>query len=245
MSGVRFAACTAGAFAAAGLCVILFNKFPANWFCDYGEQPEDKLYGIRLKFRPHGILMALLLTASFLCLYAQYGESFYFFAGCFAGAVLLLIAAADLKYRIIPDQFTFALFLTALVTSCYDLLSGHRIYHSGWLSPVLGAVVGCSLMLVLGLAGQLFYKKEALGFGDVKLFGAIGLLTGFPHLFFVFLLTIFLAFFHIVFLLFRKKITKDLYLPFGPYICLALLLFLAFHRQIDCFAGWYLSLLNL
>ena len=246
MNGLWFAVCAAGAFAAAKLCIILFNKVPANWLCDYGEQPSDKLYGIRLSFRPHGIVMALILTASFLGMYAQYsGGSFYFFAGCFVSVILLLIASADYRYSIIPDQFILALLLTVLAINGYDLLSGQKIFYSSWLSPILGAAAGSALLLALGFAGQLFYKKEVLGFGDVKLFGVVGLLTGFPNLFLVFLLTIFSAFFHILFLLFRKKITKDLYLPLGPYICLALLLFLAFHRQINCFADWYLSLLNL
>jgi len=239
-------ACAVGALGVAELCIMLFNKVPESWLCDYGEQPDSKLHAPRLFFRPHGIVMTIILAASFAGIYEQYsGRLFYILAGCFACAVLLLISTADYKYSIIPDQFILVLFLTALAINCYDLMSGHRIFYSDWRSPVLGAAAGFALMLTLRLAGQFFYKKEALGFGDVKLFGVVGLLVGFPQLFPVFFITIFLAFFHIVFLLLFKKITKDLSLPFGPYICLALLLFLIFHSQIICFADWYLSLLNL
>ena len=139
--------------------------------------------------------------------------------------LLLLIAVSDYKYSIIPDHFTLVLFFAALTFSSYDLLSGQKLFHSGWLSPILGAAGGAALMLALGFAGRLVYKKEALGFGDVKLFAAAGLFAGFPSVFLIFLLTVFLAFFYIIFLLFRRKITKDLYLPLGPYICLALALF--------------------
>lgn len=241
-----FAACTLGAFVATKLCMSVFNRVPASWLCDYGEKPDSKLYGTRLFFRPHGIVMVLILTASFFGMYIQYFDRlFCLLAGCFICAILLLIAVSDYKYSIIPDQYTLVLFLTALTFSGYDLLSGQKLFHSGWLSPVLGAGGGAALMLALGLIGRLVFQKEALGFGDVKLFGAVGLFAGFPSVFLIFLLTVFLAFFHIIFLLFRRKITKDLYLPLGPYICLALALFLAFHQEIICFASWYLSLLSI
>lgn len=35
-------------------------------------------------------------------------------------------------------------------------------------------------MLLINALGVLIYKREGVGFGDVKLFAAIGILTGFP-----------------------------------------------------------------
>lgn len=188
--------------------------------------------------------MALILISSFLGLYLQY-SGFPFWIACAATVILLLIATADLKYQIIPDQFVVLLLLIALLFDGNDLLSGNHAFHSVWYSPLLGAAGGAGLMLFIGLVGKLVYKREALGFGDVKLLGAAGLFAGFSQVFLIFLMTIFLAFFYIVYLSLRGKITKNFYLPLGPYICLALLLFLAFHSQIGSFVGWYLSLLNL
>ena len=156
----------------------------------------------------------------------------------------MLISIADYRYSIIPDQFTLVLLLTATAVTGYDLLSKQHLFIPDWLSPLYGAAAGAGLMLALGLFGKLLYKKEAIGFGDVKLFGAIGILTGFPQILIVFLLTIFLAFFHIIYLLLRKRISKEVYLPLGPYLCLGLLLFLAFNRQINGFFSWYMSLLS-
>lgn len=246
MSGTWIFLCIAGAFAAAGLCAAIFNAVPAKWLCDYDEQPDPELSGRRLLFWPHGAVMALILALSFLALYCQYpGADFRFYAGGTAAAILLLIAVSDLKYRIIPNQFVLALLIPAFAFDGYDLSVGNRLFHSGWLSPVLGAAAGAGLMLLLGLFGRLMYRKEALGFGDVKLFGAAGLLAGFPQVFLLFFMTVFLAFFYILYLMIRGKISKNLYLPLGPYICLALLLFLAFHSQILGFEGWYFALLNL
>lgn len=234
----------AAACVAAGLSVFLFNRIPAGWLCDYGEEPGKNLMGIRLRARPHGLAMALLLTAAFLGIGAQYeGRPFSLAAGCLLAVILLLVSVSDFLYFIIPDQFVLAMLFAASAFSGYDLLSGQKLFHGGWLSPVLGAAAGAGLMLAMGLAGRFVFKKEAMGFGDVKLFAAAGTAAGFPGVFFVFLLTIFSAFFYIVFLVLRRKDIKNLLLPFGPFICLALLLFLIFHAQINSFADWYLSLL--
>lgn len=237
--------CVLAAAVLAELCVKLFNALPAKWFCDYNEQPGEDLYRKRLFFRPHGILMATVLSLSFIGMYYQYTGSFFFFFACCAAAVfLVLIAAADNKYFIIPDQFTLMLLLIFAAVSGCDLLGGTRLFHSAWLSPLYGAATGFGLMLLLSVAGRLIYQKEAMGFGDVKLFAVAGILTGFPHIITVFLMTVFLAFLYIIYLILRKRMTRNLYLPLGPYLCFALLLFMAFHRQIQSFAMWYMSLLN-
>lgn len=242
---LRMITCLAGACAAAGLSVLLFNRIPADWLCDYDEQPGENLLGVRIFYRTHGVIMALLLTAAFLGLSTQYaGKPFFIAAGCLLSVILLLISVSDFLYFIIPDQFVLALFLVALLFSGYDLLSGQNLLHSSWISPVLGAAGGAGLILLIGLAGQFVFKKEAMGFGDVKLFAAAGIAAGFPGMIFVFLLSIFSAFFYIVFLVvIKRQDTKNLVFPFGPFICLALLLFLIFHSQINSLTDWYISLL--
>ncbi len=246
MNGAVAAACAACGAAASYLCRLLFNRAPALWFCDYNEEPAPELFGKRLFLRPHGILITAVLTTLFLALYTQFFDKPIFLAaGCMIGMLLLLISAADVKYRIIPDQFLLAFLFVSLVLSGFDLLSGQRVLHSGWSSPIGGAALGAALMLLPAFAGRLILQREALGFGDVKLFAAIGLLSGFPGVIPVFFLAIFLALFYIVFLFFRGKMKADAYLPLGPFLCLAQAGFLAFHLQINLFVLWYLSLLGM
>ncbi len=239
-----FLLCLLFAVVSARIGIVIFNAVPAKWLCDYDEQPDAALYGKRLSIWPHGAVFALILFLSFYALSFPYSGT-VFYACCIAAVFLLLIAVSDARYTIIPDEFVLALLVPILVIDGYDLIFETEQFHLNWLSPIWGALSGAGLMLLLSLCGKLVFRKEALGFGDVKLFGAAGLLAGFPHVFLLFFMTIFLALFYILFLLLRGKILKDLTLPLGPYICLALLLFLAFHRQIVGFAGWYLSLLSL
>lgn len=236
--------CLAASIVFAWLSVTVFNRVPAKWLCDYGEQPGEELFGRRLSLFPHGLGIAVIYAVSFFALYLQFPGDPRFFAGCAAAVLLMLTAVADLKYRIIPDQFVLLILLPELGFFLYDFLVGHEFFPN-WYSPVLGALSGAALMLLMNLLGRALFRKDSLGFGDVKLFAAAGIFTGFPFVFLLFFLTILLAFFHILILTVTRKMTDDHYLPFGPYICLALLLFLAFHSQITGFAAWYLSLLNL
>ncbi|MBW7571551.1 prepilin peptidase [Caproiciproducens faecalis] len=238
--------CIPTAAVLANLSVGLFNALPARWFCDYDEQPGDDLYRKRLFFKPYGIRMTVVLSLSFIITYFQYkGNILYFYAFCAACVVLLMIAEADHKYFIIPDQFTLVLFVIFAAVSLYDLLSGSRLFHANWLSPLYGGAAGLVLLFLFAAVGRIVYRKEAMGFGDVKLFAAAGILTGFPDFFLVFFMTIFLAFFYILYLLLRKRFRRDLSIPLGPYLCLSLLLFMTFHCQIQSFIVWYMSLLNM
>lgn len=242
MGWIWIPSCMLGAAVTAWLCVFVLNKIPANWLCDYGEQPGNELFGRRISLWPHGMALFAVLLFSFAGLFLQYGNTGFFYTSCVIAAVLSLIGIADLKYQIIPDQFVLFLVLAGVCADSIDL-SGKHLIHNSVISPILGAAAGAGLMLAISLLGQLLYRKEALGFGDVKLFAAVGLMAGFPFVFFVFLLTILLAFLSILVLFIRRKIDFGTYFALGPFICLALLLFLAFHSQITGFTAWYFALL--
>ena len=45
---------------------LLFNKFPAKWYCDYDEEPSAELLGKRVSFKGSGIILSI-ITAICLC----------------------------------------------------------------------------------------------------------------------------------------------------------------------------------
>jgi leader peptidase (prepilin peptidase)/N-methyltransferase len=198
----------------------------------------------RFYIKPHGIILAACLIVSFVLCFLQYGASITFFCVCAESALLILIALCDAKYTIIPDQFTLFLLVPSLISACNDLFWGGKVFHTHILLPLLGAVCGGAILLLLSLLGKIIYKKEALGFGDVKLFAVLGFFAGPVQILLVFLMTVLLAGFHFVYLILQKKIDGSRYLPFGPYICTAFLLFWAFHSQINTGVAWYLSLFH-
>lgn len=107
--------------------------------------------------------------------------------------ILLMITVSDFKYTIIPDQFTVALAVVFLAVVIYDRLRGYNIFSSEWWQPIAGAAIGGGAMFLINAIGVIIYKKEGMGFGDVKLFAAIGILTGFPGTIYTIFISIIIA----------------------------------------------------
>lgn len=236
-------------------CLYLLNHMPAEWLCDYGEEPDEALlHETRFYKKPHGIVLATASVVCFILSFLQYGTTVTFFCSCIATILLILAALSDAKYAILPDQFTLFLLIPALASAIYDIFCGGNVFFrkdvilpffgtvNGIIMPIFGAVCGGLVMLLLNLIGKLIYKKEAVGFGDVKLFAVLGLFVGPVQIICVFFITVLTAGLHFIYLILRKKLDGNHYLPFGPYICAAFLLFLVFYSQINTGVTWYFSL---
>ena len=62
------------------------------------------------------------------------------------------------------------------------------------------------------------YGKEAMGLGDVKLMGALGLYFGFANIIIVSVLSFLIGAVLSIFLLITRIKKPDEYIPFGPFI---------------------------
>lgn len=123
--------------------------------------------------------------------------------------ILLMITVSDFKYTIIPDQFTVALAVVFLAVVIYDRLRGYNIFSSEWWQPIAGAAIGGGAMLLINAIGVIIYKKEGMGFGDVKLFAAIGILTGFPGTIYTIFISIIIASLGFIVTIIVQKITSN------------------------------------
>jgi leader peptidase (prepilin peptidase)/N-methyltransferase len=84
-------------------------------------------------------------------------------------------------------------------------------------------------------------KKEAMGFGDVKLLAAIGLICGVRGILIVLIITILTSGLWFILLLLTKKIQRGENKPLGPYIVAACALYLMFQEQVNQIVNWYLA----
>lgn len=154
--------------------VYVFNRLPAKWLCDYGEEPSEQLLDTsrqRIKSHPWKPMLTALFFAVNLYIGALSGHDVaYMLPVTVCIWLLLMIAAADGKYSIIPDQLLVFLML----------MSAAFVPFGAELRPMLaGAGVGAGLMLAVAVAGYFVSGRESLGFGDVKLMAAVGLISGF------------------------------------------------------------------
>lgn len=78
------------------------------------------------------------------------------------------IAWLDVRRRLIADLYS-------LAVAALALLGG---LGPGWAAALEGAFVGAGLLAAVRAAAGARLKREALGWGDVKLAGALGLLLG-------------------------------------------------------------------
>lgn len=189
--------CIPSGFLLTALGYLLLNRIPASWLCDYNETPsEELLSGKRFRYlRGWGIPISIVMSVCLVLCRLQFNKGFdiYFILLSLIVFTGILIAIADFKYQIIPDQFTIAIGILALAVSVYDLVRGFHILHSAWWSPLAGAGIGAGVMILVDLIGMLVYHREGMGFGDVKLFFAVGILTGIPGTIYTFLISILTA----------------------------------------------------
>lgn len=126
----------------------------------------------------------------------------------------------DLKYRIIPNRLNMTIFEIGLIMV---VLYGYNNINIAK-DMILGLFVGAGIFLAITLLGGLIAGKEAMGLGDVKFMGAIGLFFGASNIAQITLLAFFVAaIFSIVILIVRIVIlkNKDEYIPFGPFLSIS------------------------
>jgi leader peptidase (prepilin peptidase)/N-methyltransferase len=92
--------------------------------------------------------------------------------------VLLGIAVTDARRMVIPDGFTLFLLLFALVTSIVSRNPGAVTLFALPYEAFVGACAGAGAVAIIGWLGELAFKKEAMGFGDVTMMAAVGAALG-------------------------------------------------------------------
>ena len=133
-------------------------------------------------------------------------------------APLLVSAfAIDYKEQIIPNRLTLTLFEIGLL---FAFIEG-----TGGLSILIDKLLGL---------GGLIAGKEAMGFGDVKLMGALGIIFGAYNIVIISILAFLLAAIISIILIVSKKKKSNEYIPFGPFIVIAtfLVMFIPEHIML-------------
>jgi leader peptidase (prepilin peptidase)/N-methyltransferase len=185
--------------------------------------------GIPLRYPLVELLTAVLFFLSFVRLHPTDDPLALGFVRAAALAALVAVSYIDFDHRIIPDEISIpgmvlapiaCLFVPALMRheKLYDDVASATNEHvAGLALSLAGAVVGAGIIWGVGFLGRLVFKKEAMGFGDVKLMGLIGGLVGPEGVFLAFLIGVVSgAFFGIAYFL----VTRDRYIPFGPFLAL-------------------------
>jgi len=149
----------------------------------------------------YGFTAAGLLTAAMICL-------------------LLVIAFIDFDHRIVPNELVVFALLLAIANI---LLAGHS-----WSNALAGFFVGGLFLLSAGLLGQVLFKKDSMGAGDIKLAAMLGAFMGLRGILISLLISVMIgALFGIVAII-SGKIKQKAIIPFAPFIALGTSCYLLF-----------------
>ena len=133
---------------------------------------------------------------------------------------LLALAVIDWDTTFLPDPMTQPLTWAGLIAAALGL-SGLSLSDALW-----GAVGGyLSLWLVYWLF-KLFTGKEGMGYGDFKLFAALGAWFGWAALIPLILLASLAGIAVGLVLKSRQQLREQHYIPFGPFLAMAALVFM-------------------
>lgn len=142
-------------------------------------------------------------------------------------SLLIIVLVSDLKYMIIPDRVLIFFVLAFGISRIFAALEP-------WWDPLMGAAVGFSLLYFIAVV-----SRGGMGGGDVKLYGALGLVLGVKNvLLSFFLASLFGAVIGGIGLLlgiFKRKQP----IPFAPFIVAGSLLAYFFGNQlIELYLQW-------
>jgi leader peptidase (prepilin peptidase) / N-methyltransferase len=156
----------------------------------------------------------------------------------FFGVVLVI----DIEYRLILHPVSLAGALLGLITG---------LITKGIVPTLIGGAAGFAIMLVFYIIGAWFAKyrakkmgnddgEEALGFGDVMLAGVLGLMLGWPLIWFGLVLGILLggviSLLIIIFLIISGKYkTMSFFIAYGPYLITGAILLIYFPSVMATF----------
>ena len=160
----------------------------------------------------------------FVFCYLSFGLSLDLIIALTFVSLLIIVILSDYYYMIIEDSvlivFGILLIIEIFFIHGFDYL----------LSSLLSSIIAFLIMLILKIAGDLAFKRESLGGGDIKLMAIFGLMIGWD----MSIITIFLsAFIALPVSIFILKTNKNHEIPYGPFLSIAALIIYFTHLNID------------
>ncbi len=134
--------------------------------------------------------------------------------------MIILVFSIDFKSRIIPNRLTLTIFEVGLILAFIYGINNINMAKE----YILGMLVGATIFIAITLFGWIIAGKEAMGIGDVKLMGALGLYFGMSTITEISILSFIIAAIFSILILFVRLVIlrkKDEYIPFGPFIAVA------------------------
>lgn len=180
----------------------------------------------------HYPVVEALNTAGYLAMLWFFGPTMVAAVYAMLFSALLVVAGTDLSHKIIPNAVTFPGIVLGLVSAA-------TILPLGLLNGLVGLLVGGGILWLLAWASPYLFGKEGMGGGDIKLLAMIGAFLGWKLALMTIMIGSLVGSVVGVSLLAAQVITRDEYIPFGPFLVLGAVSALFFGTPI---LEWYQGL---
>ncbi len=160
----------------------------------------------------------------FLISYLKFNISYEFFISLIISSLVVLIFITDFQYMIILDSPLIVAFVLVFILkwTYFDLDEA--------LFSLVGGILAFITMLLIRQIGNIVFKKESLGGGDIKFFFLPGMILGYKFAIISLVLSTFIALPYAVAMMF---LNKDSELPFGPFLVSSLFLVFYFGEKFQ------------
>ena len=164
------------------------------------------------------LLMEICTGVLFAVCYHVFDLSLGLISGLIFVSSLITIIISDIEYMIILDEVLIFAILGIIIVDIFNI----GLYNTS--IQILYGIGSFITMLLIKKLGDILFKQESLGGGDIKLMFLIGLVIGYEMAVCNIFFATFIAFPIALFLLITKK---DNIIPFGPFLSMsAIILFI-------------------
>ncbi len=160
-------------------------------------------------------LVELFTGAMFAWAVWQYGPGWLFVSRLLFGCMLIVLFFVDLRHRILPNPITVGGTIVGFILSF--------VTAPGWVSSLIGLVIGGLIPLLLAEAYLRLRKIEGLGMGDVKMLALIGAFLGWQLVLLTLALASILGSLVGVGMILTRRGDMKSALPFGTFLAIAAL----------------------
>ena len=187
--------------------------------------------GVRVSLRYP--LVELLTAGVFSWLYQRWGLSAELAAWLVFSVLLLSLAFIDWDTTLLPDDLTYPLLWSGLLAANFALLPVSLS------ESLLGAAVAYLFLWTVFWVFKFATGKDGMGYGDFKLFAALGAWFGLGALLPLILISSIFGIVVAVILKCRSGLREGGYVPFGPFLAFAgfTLMLAEPHRVLAIFQG--------
>ena len=180
---------------------------------------KDIFIEYKMNFKPNYLLMAIIAIINVTLIYVigiktTIIGNLDLIKYLIITPIIICAFVIDYNYQIIPNRLNLLLLEIGIIFAFLYGLSDFTIT----LNYIFGMLAGGGIFLLITVIGGMLYGKEAMGFGDVKMMGALGLLFGLSNTIIITLVSFLIGAILSIILLVTKIKKSDEYIPFGPFI---------------------------